>query len=340
MDRFFIAFNSSCMNTGYQIDWFFPKSENIDLYNEVKFYTDENSTVEQLFLNHINKTDISYDIIITHFVEFYIPFFKKLRENNDCKVYAVDHMSRPIDGFSVKKRFKRKAKYLINSKYIDKIVAVSKYIKQQNLQDYGKGLRNKIEVIYNGIKTDLYQVKIPVNIEEKEQFRFIVVSHLVYEKGIHDLILALSMLEEFTLKRIKVDVYGEGIYKSTLEDLRNIHNLADVIEFKGSVPNLHKHYKDYDYMIQPTYMEAFSLSILESLCCNIPVITTKVGGNIEIIKNGVNGFLFNVKDVEALKKIIQDICNGHMSINNSKINEEIRHSFSLDNMVNNYLKLL
>jgi len=60
--------------------------------------------------------------------------------------------------------------------------------------------------------------------------------------------------------------------------------------FFGSSPKLNQIYSKYDYMIQPTYMECFSLSILESLSANVPVITTTVGGNEKVIVEDVNRF--------------------------------------------------
>jgi glycosyltransferase involved in cell wall biosynthesis len=86
-------------------------------------------------------------------------------------------------------------------------------------------------------------------------------------------------------------------------------------------------------------MECFSLSILESLAANVPVITTNVGGNEEVIVNGENGCVFKAKDIYALKIIIERIYTGDMMI---EINtrELIANNFSLEKMVENHLKLL
>ena len=52
-------------------------------------------------------------------------------------------------------------------------------------------------------------------------------------------------------------------------------------------------------MLQPTHMECFSLSILESFAANVPVITTNVGGNKEVIDEGENGYIFKAKILMA-----------------------------------------
>lgn len=340
MDRFFIAFNKACIDNGYIIDWFFPKSKKNELYHKVNLYSDSDSNIETLFLNHINTTKPNYNYVFTHFIELFTPFYKKVKDELDCKIIAVDHMSRPIDGFSLKKKVKRKVKYFMYGKYIDKVIAVSQYIKSQNLKDYSNSLKNKTDVIYNGINLELYGTQNQAKSKVSSKFNFIVVSHLVYEKGIQDLILALSKLDKEIFKRITVDVYGEGIYKSVLVDLVNASSLSDIFSFKGSVDNLYSMYVNYDYMIQPTYMEAFSLSILESLFSNVPVITTTVGGNVEIIKQGINGYLFEPKNREELKEILINICDNKLTLEESNIYDEIRRKYTLDIMVDNYLKLL
>jgi glycosyltransferase involved in cell wall biosynthesis len=340
MDRFFIAFNKACIDNGYIVDWFFPKSKAIELYSDINFYSNSDSNIETLFLNHINKAKPNYNYVFTHFIELFTPFYKMVKNQMDCKIYAVDHMSRPVDGFSLKKKIKRKLKYFIYKEYIDKVIAVSQYIKTENISDYGSGLKGKTDVIYNGIDAELYHNSSKSKSKESSKFKFIVVSHLVYEKGIQDLILAMSKVEEKTQKNITIDIYGEGIYKSELIDLVTALKLEDVFSFKGSVDNLHELYDKYDFMIQPTYMEAFSLSILESLFSNVPVITTTVGGNVEIIKNGINGFLFEPKNIKELKEILIGISDNKLVLKESNIYEETRSKYTLDIMLNNYLKLL
>ena len=86
-------------------------------------------------------------------------------------------------------------------------------------------------------------------------------------------------------------------------------------------------------------MECFSLSILESLAANVPVITTPVGGNLEVISNGVNGFIHEVSDVKALSLIIRNIISKELTINNAT-RPLIENKFSIDTMVKNHIKYL
>ena len=92
-------------------------------------------------------------------------------------------------------------------------------------------------------------------------------------------------------------------------------------------------------MLQPTHMECFSLSILESLAANVPVITTNVGGNEEAVINGTNGYIFKAKDSNALSAILKEVFLGTKRIDkNTRI--AIEDKFSLEKMVSEHFALL
>ena len=138
---------------------------------------------------------------------------------------------------------------------------------------------------------------------------------------------------------MKIDVYGDGPYKSILKDLIKKNNLNSNVIIKGSVPNLKSTYYLYDYMLQPTHMECFSLSILESLAANVPVVTTNVGGNEEAIKHKRNGFIYKVKNVKELSEILEKMLKEEVQIKEETRNL-IESTFSLNEMVKNHFKLL
>ncbi|WP_372758035.1 glycosyltransferase family 4 protein, partial [Mariniflexile sp.] len=169
--------------------------------------------------------------------------------------------------------------------------------------------------------------------------RFLVVSHLRASKGIQDLIAAVNLLRDDLKSVLKIEIYGDGPYKKDLLQLVTKYKLGNNFNFKGSQSNLNAFYQHYDYLIQPTHMECFSLSILESLAANIPVITTPVGGNLEVITPNSNGFIFKTKDVKGLSELLTEIIEGKLCIlGNTR--SLIENKFSIDLMVKNHMKLL
>lgn len=337
MDYFFWAFQNACSVQNIEVDWFFPNSGTHGKYYRFNILSPEDSVLETHFINHIRKHQVSYSHIITHFVELCTSFYADIKKYQSAKIIAVDHNPRPLGGYPLKKQIKKRIKGLLYSKYIDLFIGVSKYTSKAILYDFGRFLKIKTQTIYNGVLID----DIIAKTTERARInpKFLVVSHLRASKGIQDLIKAVSLLSQEQKKQLTIDVYGDGPYNETLTSLVCKYNLQAVFKFKGSHSSIKSQYQFYDYLIQPTHMECFSLSILESLAANVPVITTPVGGNTEVVFNHRNGFIFETKNIKALFKLISEIIQGETYITENT-RPQIKNDFSMDLMVAKHLKLL
>ena len=87
-------------------------------------------------------------------------------------------------------------------------------------------------------------------------------------------------------------------------------------------------------------MEVFSLTLLESLACNVPVITTPVGGNLEVVTHAKNGIVFNPKDVKKLASIISEIVNKDLKVSDRDTRTLIANSFTIDKMVEKHFNII
>ena len=334
MDRFFKAYNEELLQKGHKLTWFFSGGKRFDFYSGFELhFAGQQESVETFALNYVRKNK-SFDIVVTHFLALCTSFYKQLKKNNQPYIIAVDHNPRPLHGFSVKKRIKNKLKGKLYSRYIDCFVGVSQYTADCILQDYGSNLRKKTEVVYNGIDTSVYLKR-----KEKNRGKFIVASHLRKSKGIQDLIEAVKLLPEPVRKLLKIDVFGEGPFEKNLKEMVAKYGLQEQFSFRGSSPDLQGRFKKYSYMLQPTYMECFSLSILEALAANVPVITTPVGGNPEIITEGENGYFFSPGDLPELTELLYRVVEKRQSIS-SDTSSLIKENYNLEQMVANHIKLL
>ena len=330
MDRFFKAYNVALLQIGYKPTWFFSGGQTFDFYSGFELQIAENEPVETFML----KSEKSFGLVVTHFLALCTSFYKKLKSKNQPYIIAVDHNPRPLEGFPLKKRIKNRLKGKLYSRYIDCFVGVSQYTADCILQDYGSNLEKKTKVVYNGIDTSVYRKR-----TEEHRGKFIVASHLRKSKGIQDLIEAVKILPEEIRDKIQITVFGEGPMEKDLKELVAVYGLQEQFIFKGSSPHLPELFRNYSYMLQPTYMECFSLSILESLAANVPVITTPVGGNPEIISHGKNGFIFRTGNIEELSELLQKVVQRKISIAQD-VSDLIEEEYSLEQMVANHIKLL
>ncbi|MFD0962603.1 glycosyltransferase family 4 protein [Pseudofulvibacter geojedonensis] len=334
MDRFYKMYDEVLKKKEYEVEWFFTKAEKYNFYKDLTIYHANGASVEMYFLDHIKNNKVKYDTVVSHFTELCTPFYKKLKQVINPYIICVDHNPRPLNGFPLKKRLKKRLSGFLYSKYIDAFIGVSQYTVNHIINDFGAHLKSKTKVVYNGIDTNVFNKRITEN-----KNTFIVASHLRESKGIQDLLKALSLLPNKILKEVEIDIYGEGPYEDDLKKMSNDFSLNNTVFFKGSSPNLNELFCKYRYMLQPTYMECFSLSILESLSANIPVITTTVGGNLEVIKDGVNGYIHNPGDVNKLSVIIKDIVEEKKAIN-IDTSDIIKEQFYLEKMVDDHVNLL
>ncbi|TDY11786.1 glycosyltransferase family 4 protein [Meridianimaribacter flavus] len=334
MDRFFVAYDTKAKLLGCDVKWFFKGQAVFDFYKDLDIVLVQDTSVEATFLNHLKQNTTVYNCVVTHFTELCTSFYKKVKQYTKAYCIAVDHNPRPLDGFPLKKRIKLKVKGVLYSKFTDQFIAVSKYTKHHILNDYGYFLRKKVKVIYNGIDVSIYKQQ-----ELRQAKQFIVASHLRQSKGIQDLLAALDQINSADLEGVSIDIYGEGPMENELKALSQQYKLQNIVSFKGSSANLPKLFRNYDYMIQPTYMECFSLSLLESLSANVPVITTQVGGNLELITDGDNGFVFQAGDVSALKQVLESILKKEQKIAKD-VFLLVHDQFSLDKMVDEHFNLV
>lgn len=335
MDHFFWEFDRKCKDNNIEVDWFFPNQARHGNYPPLNIIAADNTNTEAFFLNYLKESNTEYSYVFTHFAELCTPFFKEVKKLTKAKVIAVDHNPRPLKGYPLKKKIEKRIKGILFSKYIDKFIGVSQYTQNQILKDFGSHLAGKTAVIYNGVIINGIKVK-----ETNNSFpKFMTASHLRFSKGIQDLIDAVTQLPPEVRQKLRIDLYGDGPYKGILIEKIRSQGVSGNFSFKGSRPDLNEIFCHYDFMIQPTHMECFSLAILESLAANVPVITTNVGGNEEVIMHGVNGFIFPASNVSKLKELLQQICNG-LRPDSPGTRQEIENSFSIEQMVANHFQLM
>lgn len=333
MDRFFWLFDAECKALGHEIVWFFPNGNQHEGYSQFTIIPANGKSIEQTFLDYNEP----FDVVFTHFLELCTPFYKTVKkEKLAARIITVDHNPRPFGGYPFKKRIQKRVKSLLYSRHIDLFIGVSQYTVNEILKDFGDHLSKKSIVIYNGIEYQKFKQR-----ENRATHvpKFLVACHLRYSKGIQDLIDAVALLPENILEQLQIDVYGEGEYQPVLENKIKENNLLENFVFKGSVPNLYDIYFQYDYLLQPTHMECFSLAILESLSANVPVVTTPVGGNEEVIKNGINGFILPVQDPQSWCDLIAKLYEGEIKISEDT-SKLIAAEFSIEKMVTNYVGLI
>lgn len=338
MDYFFWAFDSEVKKQGNTITWLFPNNERHGQYQHMKILSIDGISVEAHFVKHLQETRAQYDTIICHFLELCTPFYKRIKMLTNAKIIAVDHNPRPFGGYLFRKKIKKIIGSIVYGRYADLYVAVSNRTLQDFIYDFPFIPGKKLITIHNGLSIENISKRKTEYI--RNGFHFMVSSHLRPEKGIDDVINALTLLPPSTLQHVYIDVYGDGPEKVRLNELITEKRLTSTIHLKGSTHSILNKYAEYDYLIHPSHAETFCYAVVESLLANLPVITTEKAGNIlNLVKNNENGLTYPVGDIRALASILRDIVEKKQKME-IDMRETLTHEFSTETMVKRYTSLL
>ncbi len=131
------------------------------------------------------------------------------------------------------------------------------------------------------------------------------VGRLCPTKGVETLIRAVGILKKRWpgLKIILVgdETPGSG-YRRRLQKMIQHLALEDMINFAGYLDGAGQLSKAFDIQVVPSVAEPFGLVTLEAMAAQVPVVVTDSGGSPEIVRDGVEGFLFAPGDEKALAR--------------------------------------
>src|SRR5438552_9486259 len=95
---------------------------------------------------------------------------------------------------------------------------------------------------------------------------------------------------------------GDGPERPKAEWLANTHGVAQDVLFVGKQNDMSELLAISDVLLLPSELESFGLVALEAMACEVPVIATRVGGVPEVVRDGIDGYLYEVGDVQADRK--------------------------------------
>lgn len=136
-------------------------------------------------------------------------------------------------------------------------------------------------------------------------------------------------------------IYGDGRLRDELEALVDKLGIADSVEFMGVTSDMPSVYKDARLLVMTSDYEGMPNAMLEALASSVPVISTDCpcGGPRMIIKDGINGYLIPVGDVDALVNVWKGITDNDL-ISLKKGAYESAQGFKSDSVLKKWVEYL
>lgn len=161
---------------------------------------------------------------------------------------------------------------------------------------------NAIKIISNAVVVPP-QVKQPSSLKAK---KIISVGRLCPFKGFATLIHAFSKLAP-SYPELTLTIYGEGEERETLTKLIDSLGLSSKALLPGATRNIYPALLDADLFVFPSHYEGFPNALCEAMAVGLPIIASNCSGNVDIVRDGIDGRLFPVEDKEALAALMVEL---------------------------------
>lgn len=196
-------------------------------------------------------------------------------------------------------------------------------VQTQSIKEYfPKSIQKKTSIIYNPVNDEVFKSpdglqvqgvnaassvqssKTPLEGRSQERFnRIISVGRLYPQKNQEMMIRAFAKVaDEFPDWQLVI--YGEGPLRAELEFLVSSFKLHDRVLLPGRTENVIEELRKSKIFCMSSDYEGLSNAMIEAICVGLPVVTTKVSGTEELIRDGDNGFVVAIGDVEDMTKVL------------------------------------
>lgn len=224
----------------------------------------------------------------------------------------------------------------------DRIIANS----QATAKRFGIALRNKVEVVYNGLDLDWlrdYDVGKPALVQPS--WKIILVVARISKWKRHDLALTAfqqvaEIFRECHLIYIGAKDRSEPEWWETLQERTHRSPFSERVHWLGHVDDVRPWYRVASLLLLPSENEPFGRVVVEAMACGVPVIATKSGGALEILREGRNGMLVTPGDAEAMADAILSLLrNDHLRTSLIQSGKVRAQDFGLDRHIGKMVEI-
>jgi glycosyltransferase involved in cell wall biosynthesis len=151
----------------------------------------------------------------------------------------------------------------------------------------------------------LFPIEVPKNVNiMPNQFDFVFFAGISKQKGIEDLIEALSMVKEVN-HDVSLNIVGgcSDSYMNLLLDKIHDLKLSKNIVFNSYFPlhsDMHQHIVQSRYAVLPVKLDVIPGSIIEAILLDLPVVTYKTSGTPYLNREKESVLISDIGDIQGL----------------------------------------
>ena len=208
---------------------------------------------------------------------------------------------------------RREALFRLSVARTAKVAMVSPQVSRRFI-DHGIVPKAKAAVVMNGIPLHRYaQVSPSTRAAARTALSlpgdaFVIgsVGRLVGVKN-HRLLLDAAAPICLEHPHVNIVLAGDGDLRETLIEQAQALGISDAVHLVGERSDIPQLLPAFDVFAMPSRSEGHSISLLEASAAGLPVIATEVGGNPEIVQQGLTGLLVPSEDITALQTALTQL---------------------------------
>lgn len=193
----------------------------------------------------------------------------------------------------------------------DHIICQCDFMRNDLISNYNIQ-KNKIVVINNPVEindgADFHKNR-DSGLYDRSKINLLAIGRLTYQKGFDLLLKTVTFLgPEYFLT-----ILGEGPLYGELVNLSKELGLTNRIRFMGFIKNPESFIAQADLFVLSSRYEGFPNVVLEATLLGLPVVAFKSpGGIVEIIENGINGWLVEFGNIKEFSTTIEKAINAKL----------------------------
>ncbi len=143
--------------------------------------------------------------------------------------------------------------------------------------------------------------------------------------------VVLSALSEINQPNTYYLICGIGEKKDKLREIASSNGLGDRLILAGYRQDIPDIIHAADLFVFPSFHEGLPVSLMEAMAGGLPIACSRIRGNVDLIKDGENGMLFDPSDSISVKSALEKLLsNPAKATQMAETNKEIIKDFSYD----------
>jgi glycosyltransferase involved in cell wall biosynthesis len=119
--------------------------------------------------------------------------------------------------------------------------------------------------------------------------------------------IIIKALTHSQLGNVHYMIVGSGVCRPRLEEYAARLNVSDRVHFLGYRNDIDSLLHASDVFVFPSYREGLPVALMEAMASGVPIVASRIRGNVDLIEDGVNGFLCDPQDVDGFADKIRTL---------------------------------